>query len=83
MDKYGTLYRAFRAAWAPVVARGDAKCHEPICLMATRDIIPGSRWHLSHDTTGTRLLGPSHAKCNTSEGATRGNKARGHRFLKL
>jgi hypothetical protein len=82
-DKYGTAYRAIRNAWAPVVARGEARCSEPVCLMPTREIIPGSRWHLSHDPTGTRLLGPSHARCNTSEAATRGNTARGQRFLKL
>ena len=81
--KYGTSYQAIRKAWAPVVARGDATCHEPICLMPTRAITPGSRWHLSHDPTGTVILGPSHQRCNTSEAATRGNKERASRFLKL
>lgn len=81
--RYGTTYRAIRAAWASVVARGEATCHEPICLMPTRQIHPGSKWHLSHDTTGTRILGPSHARCNASEAATRGNNARTSRFLKL
>ena len=81
--KYGTAYQAIRRAWAPVVARGEATCHEPVCLMPTRAIRPGSRWHLSHDPTGTRILGPSHGRCNESEAATRGNKSRTARFLKL
>lgn len=81
--KYTGMYREIRRAWAGVVAAGEATCHEPICLMPTRHIVPGSRWHLSHDPTGTTILGPSHAKCNTSEGATRGNKSRASRFLRL
>lgn len=81
--KYRGVYLAIRKAWAPVVARGEAQCHEPICLKPTRHIAPGSRWHLSHDTTGTRIIGPSHMKCNTSEGAVRGNAARASRFLRL
>lgn len=79
--KYSGTYLAIRKAWAPVVARGEATCHEPICLMPTRAIAPGSRWHLSHDPTGTMILGPSHMRCNTSEAATRGNKTRASRFL--
>lgn len=81
--KYRGTYLAIRRAWAQVVARGEAECHEPICLMPTRRIAPGSKWHLSHDPTGTIILGPSHAGCNTSEGAIRGNAARADRFLKL
>lgn len=83
MKKYSGTYLAIRKAWAPVVARGEATCHEPTCLMPTRTITPGSRWDLCHDTTGTRILGPGHAKCNRSEAATRGNKTRASRFLKL
>lgn len=81
--RYGPIYQAIRRAWSSVVARGEATCHEPVCLMTSRHIAPGTRWHLSHDPTGTRILGPSHVRCNTSEGATRGNANRGSRFLKL
>jgi hypothetical protein len=82
-SKYTGAYLAIRKAWAPVVARGEAQCHEPVCLMPTRAIAPGSRWDLCHDTTGSRILGPGHRKCNRSEGATRGNKTRAPRFLTL
>lgn len=78
-----TLYKALRKGWAGVVARGEATCHETICLMPTRAITPGSAWDLCHDTTGTRILGPGHRRCNRSEGATRGNTERANRFLKL
>lgn len=81
--KYGPDYQAVRKAWASVVDAGAATCHEPICLMPTRHITPGSKWHLSHDPSGTTILGPSHARCNTSEGAIRGNRTRRPRFLKL
>lgn len=81
--KYGTAYKAIRRAWAPVVASGEGTCHEPICLMPTRSITPGSQWHLSHDTTGTRIIGPSHGICNTTEAAIRGNRERTPRFLRL
>lgn len=81
--KYGGTYQAIRKAWAGVVARGEAQCHEPVCLHPTRAIHPASQWDLCHDTTGTVILGPGHRKCNRSEGASRGNKARPTRFLKL
>lgn len=81
--KYSGTYLAIRRAWAPVVARGEATCHEPVCLMPTRVINPGSKWDLCHDTTGTQILGPGHRKCNRSEGAIRGNAKRPNRFLSL
>jgi hypothetical protein len=81
--KYSGTYLAIRRAWAPVVARGEATCHETVCLYPSRAIHPASRWDLCHDTTGTQILGPGHRKCNRSEGATRGNTTRGSRFLKL
>ncbi len=81
--RYGPTYQAIRRTWAAVVEQGEASCHEPICLMPTRHIAPGSKWHLSHDITGTRILGPSHARCNIAESAIRTNKRRAARFLKL
>ena len=76
-------YQALRRGWAGIVARGEATCHEAVCLMDSRAIAPGEPWDMCHDQTGTRILGPGHRKCNRSEGATRGNIARGNRFLKL
>lgn len=74
------LHRATRKAWKPVVASGDAYCAETECLMLSRWIPPESEWHLAHDhddPTGQTYLGPAHVRCNTSEGAARGNRARG------
>lgn len=81
--RYGTAYQAIRKGWAGIVASGRATCHEPICKMDDRRIAPGEPWDMSHDPTGTRILGPSHRACNRSEAATRGNIARGQRFLRL
>ena len=69
-------YLTTRKALAPVVEAGQAYCSEPRCLMRTRWIPPGAPWDLSHDTTGTVILGPSHRRCNRAEAATRGNKQR-------
>lgn len=71
----------YRLAYANLVAaqrRGDwLICVEPVCKMRTRDIAPWMRASVSHDKTGTVILGPSHLRCNLSEAAIRGNKARG------
>ena len=80
--KYNAAYLAIRRAWAPVVARGEATCHEPICLMPSRDIAPGARWDLSHGPAGT-LRGPSHPACNRAEGGRRGGAATANRYLHL
>lgn len=81
--KYNTAeHKAQRETWTPVVEAGDAWCAEPLCLEERdgrgRWIQPGSPWDVAHDTTGTVYLGPAHARCNRSEGATRGNRMRGH-----
>lgn len=79
-DYNSPVHRQTRAAWSRVVKAGDAWCAEVVCLMESRWIPPDSRWHLAHDhsdPTGQRYLGPAHERCNTSEGATRGNIARG------
>ena len=80
--KYRGAYLAIRKAWAPVVARGEATCHEPICLMPQRPIAPGTRWDLSHAPDGS-ILGPSHPLCNRSEGGKRGRAKQSARFLTL
>lgn len=39
------------------------------CARCGQRIKPGEPWHLDHDDTDkTKYLGPSHARCNTSEG---------------
>lgn len=70
--KYGYRHQKERERWAPVVAAGQAYCCEPVCLMPDRWIRPGSRWHLSHDRSGTVWIGVSHYRCNTTEGGKRG-----------
>lgn len=74
--QWGWPHQQQRQRWAPVVAAGDAYCAEPVCLMPDRWIPPDSEWHLSHDPTGTITIGPSHARCNLSEAAKRGNRMR-------
>lgn len=75
--QYGWEHQKIRAKWAPVVARGEGWCAEVVCLKASRHIEPGEPWHLAHTPDCTDYLGPAHAECNTSEGATRGNRLRG------
>lgn len=77
--RYRHAHQQERKRWAPLVARGEAQCAEARCLMTSRWIPPGSTWDLAHDETGTIVIGVSHAKCNRSEGATRGNRMRGRR----
>jgi hypothetical protein len=65
-------HRAARKSLAPVVAAGEAYCVEPVCLKDSRWIEPGTEWHVSHDMTGTVIIGPSHGVCNVTEAAIRG-----------
>lgn len=75
--KYGHQHQRERKRWAPIVEAGNAYCTEPVCVMQSRWIPPGTRWHLSHDPTGTRYIGPSHGACNEAENARRNNPKRG------
>lgn len=75
-DRYGYTHKRTRARWAEVVSRGGAECCELVCLKSSRLINPDEPWHLAHTPDGTEYLGPAHAECNTSEGATRGNRMR-------
>ena len=74
---YGRAHQLERARWKPIVDAGQADCHAETCLMGDRWIEPGTPWHLGHTVDRTAWTGPEHARCNTSEGATRGNQARG------
>jgi hypothetical protein len=73
---YGIEHKRKRAEWAPVVATGQARCHAKRCLHPSRAIDPDEAWDLGHNESRTRWTGPEHARCNRSEGATRGNKQR-------
>jgi hypothetical protein len=79
--KYRTVqHKALRRKWAAVIATGHGRCVEPICLMTSRWIEPGSAWDVPHNEDGvTYRDGPAHAKCNRAEGATRGNRKRSGR----
>lgn len=69
---YGQQHRRERARWAPIVAAGHASCCQPVCLMPSRAITPGTPWDLAHDPTRTRWLGPAHRRCNRRDGMLNG-----------
>jgi hypothetical protein len=79
-------HRAARKAMAPLVNAGLARCCEPVCLVKQDTgsdwIQPGTPWDAAHDREASRRLGrdvyrgPAHARCNRSEGASYGNRAR-------
>ena len=71
--KYNTPeYRAAYAAIRAAQRRGDwLTCAQPVCLMRTRDIAPNDPTHVAHDDSGLAILGPAHARCNTSDGGKR------------
>ncbi len=78
-SKYGHEHRKVRAQYQRLIDAGQGWCAEPICLMPSREIPPGSGpddWHVCHDPSGTRIIGPGHARCNESEAAKRGNAMR-------
>ena len=74
--KYQT--REHRQERARLVALMDAQgflvCAQPECLLASRVIHLGERWHLGHDDSGTQLIGAVHVRCNQVDGAKRGNR---------
>lgn len=78
--EYRAAYRALRQAQA---AGEWLWCVEPKCKATSRQIAPWQRASISHDTTGTVILGPSHLGCNLSEAAVRGNKMRGRARRRL
>ena len=61
-------HRAAYLAIKRAQARGDwLTCHQPVCIMTTRDIAPHQPADVCHDDTGTVVLGPGHATCNRHE----------------
>lgn len=77
-NRYGRDHRAERARHIAALKRaGAGLCAEPRCLMKTRIITPAMDLHLSHDPTGTRVIGLSHAICNVTEAARRARARQG------
>lgn len=73
-------YRAAKKAQLEAQAAGQwLVCVEPVCKRRSRDIAPWDRASISHDPTGTVILGDSHLGCNLSEAASRGNQMRSGR----
>lgn len=80
----GRRDQAARAALAPLVASGKAKCWR-----CNQPIDPREPWQAGHlddlvlggDPDGTRL--PEHRVCNTGAGARLGNRLRGRRARRL
>ena len=76
--KYGRAHQLERERWARHLAKhGAVDCHAIDCLAPTRTILDGEEWDLGHNPSGSAWTGPEHPTCNRSEGASRGNKARG------
>ena len=71
-NRYNYAHQQVRAEWKPRVESGGEYCRATECLMPNRWIHPAAEWHLGHDETGTRHIGPVHARCNVVEGAIRG-----------
>jgi hypothetical protein len=73
--QYSTdTHRAMVAQCRAIVDSGHGWCTEPICLMPTRYIPPGSPVDAAHDGPDA-YRGPAHPKCNRSEGGKRGNRS--------
>ena len=66
---YGFAHQQERDRWRPIIAAGRGECTEPICLLPTRQIAPGSHWDLAHNRQTGGYRGPAHRKCNRAEGA--------------
>lgn len=66
--EYRAAYKAARRAQA---AGQWLRCHQPVCLMGTRDIAPDQKVDIAHDDSGTVILGPAHRYCNRADGGRR------------
>ncbi len=70
---YGEEHKRIRAQYAKEVEAGHGWCCEIVCVMSSRWIPPGSKWHLAHTPDKTAYRGPAHSLCNVSEAGKRGN----------
>lgn len=73
---YGREHQKVRASWSPLVDAGMVQCHAVICVMPTRWIEPGSKWHLGHTADRSGWTGPEHQRCNTADGGRRRGRGR-------
>ncbi len=67
---YGAEHKRLRLKWKGIVDSGQGWC-----ARCGGWIPPGSAWHLDHDDTRAGYLGASHAACNLTDGARKGNIA--------
>jgi hypothetical protein len=67
--RYGAPHQAARAA-------GIEQAYDTPCCRCGRLMRRGQAIHLDHTDSGTGYRGFAHASCNTSAGASRGNKMR-------
>jgi hypothetical protein len=75
---YGVKHEAERRKWKRRVERGEVFCAR--CGHMIQPGSPSRSWHLDHTEDRGAYLGPSHARCNTSAGAKKGNRIRGRRL---
>jgi hypothetical protein len=68
---YGKAHKNERARLQPIIDAGLARCTQPVCIMPTRAIQPGSPWHLAHLPDRSGWYGPAHAACNLADAATK------------
>jgi hypothetical protein len=78
-DKYQTpeYRRAYVALKQAQKAGRWLQCVQPECVMPSRWISPDQKAHVGHDDSGLVIIGPVHERCNTRDGAIRGNRMRG------
>lgn len=84
LPKYNTAeHKALATRFAADIKAGRGWCVEPICVMTTRFIPPGTPrkgWHVPHNEDGiTYRGGPAHARCNGAENARRNNPKRSNK----
>jgi hypothetical protein len=72
---YTSEHDRLRARWKPRVDAGQVDCHNPVCLMPIRRILPGEPWQLGHTPDRTAWRGPEHRLCNESEGGKAAHSA--------
>jgi hypothetical protein len=72
---YGWSHQQARRQVAPAVLAGLA-----VCARCGLPIAPWEAWHLDHADDRRGYVGVSHARCNTSAGARKGNRMRRERL---